>query len=54
MTDLRFVTKNGGDKIIESATVDALAEGLRGRLLRREDDGYDQARRVWNGIKPTV
>src|SRR5438132_1672178 len=22
---------------------------LRGRLLRPDDDGYDQARRVWNG-----
>jgi FAD/FMN-containing dehydrogenase len=50
MADLRVVTSGGGNKMIESATVDALAEGLRGRLLRREDDGYDQARRVWNGM----
>jgi FAD/FMN-containing dehydrogenase len=50
MSDLRIVTNNGDDKIIESTTVDALAERMRGRLLRPEDAGYDQARIVWNGM----
>lgn len=28
----------------------ALASELRGQLLRPDDDGYDDARRVWNGM----
>src|SRR5215469_8477655 len=50
MTDLRVITTDGSDKILEEATVLNLAESLRGRLLQSGDAGYDEARRVWNGM----
>jgi len=35
---------------IADAVVDEFRAGLRGRLLRPGDDGYDEARRLWNGM----
>jgi FAD/FMN-containing dehydrogenase len=32
------------------AILDQLRAGLRGELLQRGDEGYDEARRVWNGM----
>ncbi len=34
---------------LESAAVDALRTHFRGALLRPGEEGYDEARRVWNG-----
>ena len=34
----------------KTLTVEALAASLRGPLLRPGEDGYDQARVVWNGM----
>jgi FAD/FMN-containing dehydrogenase len=50
VTDLRIITKDGGFAILENATVEKLAASLRGRLLRAGDEGYDAARKVWNGM----
>jgi FAD/FMN-containing dehydrogenase len=50
MTDLRVVLADGGEKVLERAAVQQFADGLRGRLLRQGDGGYDEARRVWNGM----
>jgi len=50
MTDLRVVTTNGTDAIFEEATVSDFAAELRGPLLRPGDGGYDEARKVWNGM----
>ncbi len=50
MTDLRILAGDGGEKILEEATVQDFADRLRGRLLRPGADGYDIARRVWNGM----
>ena len=50
MTDFRVITTNGTDAILEEATVQDFAADLRGRLLRPGDDGYDDARKVWNGM----
>lgn len=36
--------------MVEVMTVEALAAGLRGGLIRRGDEGYEQARRVYNGM----
>ena len=35
---------------IEQAAIEELAAGFRGELLRPGDEGYDAARRVWNGM----
>lgn len=38
-----------GDRVIERPAVDALRTRFRGALLRPDEEGYDEARRVWNG-----
>jgi len=50
MTDLRIITSDGADRILEDAEVGAFAGHLRGPLLREGEAGYDAARRVWNGM----
>ena len=50
MTDLRVVTTEGSDKILEEATVQKFADSLRGPLLRTGDSGYDEARKIFNGM----
>ena len=36
--------------ITEHVDASTLREAIRGRVLARGDDGYDEARRVWNGM----
>ena len=50
MTDLRIITSDGGDAILEEAAVHDFAANLRGPLLRPGDGGYDEARKIWNGM----
>jgi FAD/FMN-containing dehydrogenase len=50
MTDPRIITSNGGHTTLEEAAVQNLADSLRGRLVRPGEDGYDEARKVWNGM----
>ena len=50
MTDLRVVTTEGTDAILEEGAVHDFAANLRGPLLRPSDSGYDEARKVWNGM----
>src|SRR5438046_3578194 len=50
MTDLRITTTNGTDAILEEATVQKFADSLRGPLVASAEDGYDGARKVWNGM----
>jgi FAD/FMN-containing dehydrogenase len=35
---------------LRTVPVERLREGLRGQVLAPADDGYDEARRVWNGL----
>ena len=35
---------------LDETVLDAFAGGLRGRVLRPSDEGYDPARRVWNAM----
>lgn len=47
----RGIRTTGGASIdIDEARIDRLRERLRGELLRPGDAGYDEARRVWNGM----
>src|SRR5258708_830630 len=50
MTDLRVITTEGTDAILEEAVVQNFADGLRGPLLRPGGGSYDEARKVWNGM----
>jgi FAD/FMN-containing dehydrogenase len=50
MTDLRIITTNGMDAILEEATVQNFADSLRGPLLAPGESDYDEARKVWNGM----
>ena len=50
MSVLRIATKDGGSGEIETAAVETFGEGLRGAILLQGADGYDEARRIWNGM----
>jgi len=50
MTDLRIITSDGSDRILEDAEVAAFAAELRGPLLRQGDADFEMARQVWNGM----
>ena len=49
MSDAQPVLDAAGNAL-EEATIDALRSGLRGPLLRQDDEGYDDARAIWNGM----
>ena len=50
MTDLRVATVGGAESILEGATVQSLRATLHGPLLCPGDAGYDEERKVWNGM----
>ena len=50
MVDLRVTTNAGAEAVLEQVAVDEFRSSLRGELLRQGDDGYDDARKVWNGM----
>jgi len=50
MPDLHIATIDGAGKVLEDATVQAFRAELRGPLLSSEDAGYDETRKVWNGM----
>ncbi len=50
MVELRMTSTTGANAVLEEATVETLKSDLRGELLHRGDAGYDDARKVWNGM----
>jgi len=44
------VSMNGDELSVETAAVEELRGGLQGQLFLQGDDGYDAAKRVWNGM----
>lgn len=50
MSDLTLVTAEGGTAAVAQRAVDALAKGLRGKLLLPDAPGYDEARTIWNAM----
>jgi FAD/FMN-containing dehydrogenase len=44
------VSSSGEELSLEAAAVKELAESLGGRLLLSENEGYEAARKVWNGM----
>jgi FAD/FMN-containing dehydrogenase len=49
MADLSVTLRSGEKKTLAAGVVDGFAQKLRGPLLLSGHDGYDAARRVWNG-----
>ena len=50
MKELRGITLSGTETTIAGAAVEAFKHRLRGALIDAEDEGYEQARQVWNGM----
>jgi hypothetical protein len=50
MAELRVITTTGQETVLEEATVEKFQASLRGPLLRPGDAGYDDARKIWNGM----
>ena len=48
--DITAVTTSGDEILIGQAAANGLKESLSGALLFPNDDGYESARRVWNGM----
>ena len=50
MTDLRIITTTGTDSVLDDSTIEAFKSSLRGELLKPSDIGYEEGRRIWNGM----
>jgi FAD/FMN-containing dehydrogenase len=50
MADVGLIATTGTETRLDDATIDAFRASLRGPLLRPGDGGYDEARRIWNGM----
>src|SRR3712207_3020276 len=50
MAELRIVTLTGADAALGESVVERFGLGLRGELLRPDDAGYEEARKVWDGL----
>jgi hypothetical protein len=50
MVELRVKTLAGAECLLGDDAVESFGKSLRGTLLRPGDGGYDEARRVWNGM----
>jgi FAD/FMN-containing dehydrogenase len=50
MAGLHVTTTIGADTTIDDAALEAFKTSLRGELLHPGDPGYDDARKVWNGM----
>ena len=48
MNELHATTITGTDTVLLASVVEEFQASLRGQLLRQGDNGYDQARQVWN------
>ncbi|HEX6992835.1 MAG TPA: FAD-binding protein [Gammaproteobacteria bacterium] len=47
--DVPALTKDGAEIVLRARDVEDFQAGLRGPLLLPGQDGYDEARRIWNG-----
>jgi FAD/FMN-containing dehydrogenase len=48
MADLQITTLNGKESVLEEACVAEFKQSLRGQLIVPSDEGYDEARQIWN------
>ena len=50
MADVEIATNKNSNAILDQATIEALRVDLRGKLLLPTDAGYEEARKIWNGM----
>jgi FAD/FMN-containing dehydrogenase len=50
MTGLQVGDTRAAESVLDEADVHVLRENVRGAVLRPSDDGYDDARKIWNGM----
>jgi hypothetical protein len=50
LSDINVVTHTGSTKVIEKAVLKELQASLSGQILLPTSEGYDSARKVWNGM----
>ena len=50
MQDVRLTRLDGSTVTVAPGAVEALAAGLRGRVLDAAAEGYDEARAIWNAM----
>jgi len=48
--ELRVLTSGGAETALEESLIGTFAARLRGELLRPGDAGYEEARKLWNGM----
>ncbi len=48
MVDRRVISTAG--TVLDEATIQEFKVGLRGKLIRPGDKGYEAARKIWNGM----
>jgi len=49
-SDINAIRLDGSETTIERAVLNELAKSLNGNLLLPSSDGYDAARKIWNGM----
>jgi FAD binding domain/Berberine and berberine like len=50
MADLRVTMKTGAEGVLGDGVIEAFRASLRGPLLQAGEDGYEDARNIWNGM----
>ena len=50
MVDVLATSITGADAVISESDIEGLRNSFRGTVLCPGDDGYDEARKVWNGM----
>lgn len=50
MASLQVGDTRAAETVLDDADVQALRERVRGAVIRPTDDGYDDARKIWNGM----
>jgi FAD/FMN-containing dehydrogenase len=57
MSDMKVTMITGSDTILKDKTINNFKSSLRGEMLLAGDDGYEDARKIWNGMfdkKPAI
>jgi hypothetical protein len=48
--DVAAVTRGGGDTVLEKSAIKELRDSMRGQVLLPGNIGYEDARKIWNGM----